>query len=410
MRILLLTPQLPYPPLQGTSLRNYHILRGLSERHELLLLSYTEEGLHELPEQLHSLCADITVVEAPSRSTFKRLRDMALSRHADMAVRLRAPAFAEALQALLNDWQVDVVQIEGIELAWIIPFIRQAAPGSKIVYDAHNAETLLQQRAAEADRRQVRRWPAVAYSCLQSDRLARYETWACTEADWVTAVSELDRRALAALAPNSAGRMAVIPNCVDVTRYGHARTDEEGKAFDVLFTGKMDYRPNVDAALWFADKVWPQIVSAGGIITWGIVGQKPHKRLQRLEGVPGVSITGRVPEILSYLQNSRVFIMPFRVGSGTRLKLIEALAAGKAVVTTPVGVEGFPVSHGREVLVAESEAAFAKAVLHLLADGELRQELGERGRRFAASYDWRVVVPAFDAVYEALSKGDGVEN
>lgn len=209
MKLLLLTPQLPYPPQQGTSLRNFHILRGLAADHEITLLSFLEPGQTAVPHQiapLIALCRHIETVPAPARSTGQRLRQLLTTRLPDMAHRLYSPAFADRLRHLLAANQFDVVQIEGIELARYIDVIRVASKGVKIVFDNHNAETELQRRNMQTDWRQPRRWPAAAYSWMQVGRLARFECWACATADWVTAVSETDQRHLQSLISNLQSR------------------------------------------------------------------------------------------------------------------------------------------------------------------------------------------------------------
>ncbi len=409
MDLLLVTPQLPYPPHQGTSLRNYHILRGLAVDDRISLLSYDEAGEEaSMPSQLETLCDLIVTVPAPGRSSWQRFWQMTTSGQPDMALRLRSAEFAGKLKRLLWERSFQVVQIEGVELAWIIPIIRRHAPDAKIVYDAHNAEALLQQRAGEADRKVVRRWPAAIYSQIQSARLRRYEAWVCRSVDRITAVSEPDREALLGLVSKPTYSITVIPNCIDVFSYAEsserASDSEGGLQFDVVFSGKMDYRPNVDAVLWFADKVWPAILAQKPSASWAIVGQKPHQRLERLRSVPGVTLTGRVEEIKPYLAGARVFIMPFRVGSGTRLKLIEAMAARLAIVSTLVGVEGFPIEEGRQLLIAETGPEFASQVLRLMQDDNLRGELGREGQRFARLYDWRTVIPRFQLVYDDMMR------
>jgi polysaccharide biosynthesis protein PslH len=219
--ILILTPQLPYPPRQGASLRNFYIIRGLAGRHRLALLSYCEADQRDDPEAigpLLELCTAVDTVPVPQRSQARRLRQLLTSPLPDMAHRLRSIAFEVGLQQLLSRQRFDVVQIEGIELAWLIDLIREASPGSHIVFDNHNAESELQRRAFLTDLPHAGRWPAALYSWLQLGRLRRFERWACRRADAVTAVSEADRRHLEQLAPGLA--VNVIPNCIDVRETG----------------------------------------------------------------------------------------------------------------------------------------------------------------------------------------------
>ena len=398
-RILILTPQLPYPPQQGTSLRNYHILRGLAERNEVTLLSFLEREQSVEPAfagPLLALCDQVVTVPAPLRNARTRLRWLLTTRQPDLAQRLASDAFAHKLQRLLRAFAFDVVHVEGLELAPYLATIRQLAPGALLLFDNHNAETELQRRAARADLRRVRRWPVAFYSLIQAVRLRRFERMACREADIVTAVSAKDAGLLEALANRP---VAVVPNCIDVAQY---RPDSRIPPFeyDLVFSGKMDYRPNIDAVLWFGQEIWPLIRRHWPSATWAIVGQQPHARLDVLRRLPGVTLTGRVAQVQPYLLGGRVYIMPFRVGSGSRLKLIEAMAAGKAIVSTPSGAEGFPVRNDEHLLLADDPQAFAHAVLMLLRDYGERLRLGAAAGHFAEAYDWRQVIPRFEALYE----------
>ncbi|MFO7540310.1 MAG: glycosyltransferase [Chloroflexota bacterium] len=400
MRILLLTPQLPYPPHQGTSLRNYHIIRGLAQNHEVTLLSFVEQGQatdEETLRPLHSLCHHIDMVPAPQRTTFTRLQQLLTSRRPDMAQRLYTPLFELRLRHLLRQNQFDVVQVEGIELARYMSTVKATSPDSRLIFDNHNAETELQRRNLETDRAIPRRWPAALYSWLQVGRLARFERWALETAAATAAVSDADRIHLQQLAPNAS--ITTIPNCIDVAAYTPA-DDEPTIPFDLVFSGKMDYRPNVDAVLWFAQAVWPQIKAERPETTWAVVGQKPHDRLAVLGEMEGVTVTGWVESIRPYLLGTSLFIMPFRIGSGTRLKLIEAMAAAKAIVSTAVGAEGFPVTHQKELWLAQGAEEMATAILTLLDDPQTKTRLGQQARQFAQQYDWRVVIPLFEELFE----------
>ncbi len=313
-----------------------------------------------------------------------------------MAHRLQSASFDETLTALLINNDYDIVQVEGIELAQSMAIVRQHSPRSRIIFDDHNAETELQRRAFLTDLRNPKRWPAAAYSWIQVGRLRQFERWACQTADAVAVVSGADAGHIRGLGIDTP--VTVIPNSLDIEAY-RISLDQPKLSYDLVFSGKMDYRPNIDAVLWFADEIWPHIQAKRPQTTWAIVGQKPHPRLDRLKELPGVTITGWVEAVQPYLAGAAVFIMPFRMGSGTRLKLIEAMAAGKAIVSTPIGAEGFPVTDNQELLLAENTAGFAQKVLALLNDKTRRQELGQTAAQFANRYDWRVIVPKFEELY-----------
>jgi glycosyltransferase involved in cell wall biosynthesis len=406
--LLLLTPQLPYPPRQGTSLRNFHIIRGLAKGHDISLLSFEEGKTDEASvKQLLEYCRAVWTVPAPVRSTTQRLVRLIGDTRPDMAHRLESTRFDTAIDEIISGLSArqelqarfDIVQIEGIELARVIPLVRRLGPNCRIVLDEHNAEAELQIRSLKADLGDPKRWPASFYSWLQVPRLQRYEQWACRASDWVTVVSEPDRKRLAKFAPTTP--MSVIPNAIDVTEY-QASPAQSSLEYDLVFTGKMDYRPNVDAVLWFAREIWPTILQERPGTTWAIVGQNPHRRLKSLAELGGVTVTGQVEHIQPFIAGATVCIMPFRVGSGTRFKLIEAMAAGKAIVSTGVGAEGFAATNDKELLIADEPAEFASAALSLLNSPEERTRLGEQARLLAQAYDWQKVMPSFDAVYSQL--------
>lgn len=397
-RILLLTPQLPYPPQQGTSLRNFHLLRALAERHEVTLLSFAEDDRPADLARLSELARVLPPVPVPQRTTGQRLRQLLTTDAPDMALRLRSAAFGVALTEALRMARFDAVQIEGIELAWTMATVRAAGGAARIVLDCHNAETALQRRALRTDLGQPSRWPAALYSGMQIGRLARFERWALEAADAVMAVSETDRDRLLAMIE---GRkpITVIPNTIDVGEYATAAPADPALRYDLVFTGKMDYRPNVDGILWFAAQVWPGVRQRRPQTTFAIVGQRPHPRLEPLRAMAGITLTGKVPEVQPYLAGASVYVIPLRIGSGTRLKLIEAMAAGKAVISTTIGAEGFAVSPGRNIILADQAAEWVEAIVDLLDHPERRDEMAAAARAFAARFDWRQIVPTLRKIY-----------
>jgi glycosyltransferase involved in cell wall biosynthesis len=398
----MLTPQLPYPPHQGTSLRNLHILRALARGNDVILLSFAEPDRRQELEHLQEICHVLPPVIAPTRSAARRFRQLVGSNQPDVAFRLRSEIFSTALAEVLATAQCDAVQIEGIELAGYIDVVRRVAPGVPVILDCHNAETELQRRALRADAHHRSRWPAALYSMVQVKRLERYERQAIKSADGVIAVSDVDLSHLGRLAGEKELRSAVVPNTIDVSEYEWPHPIPRSMRFDLVFTGKMDYRPNLDAVLWFAEAIWPIILDRRPRTTWAIVGQKPHPRLNPLRQLQGVTITGAVPHIQPYLAAAGVYIMPLRMGSGTRLKLIEAMAAEKAVVSTKIGAEGFPVQDKVNILIADSAKEIAEAVLRLLDNPRARSQLGTAARLFAERYDWSQIVPLLEDFYKSI--------
>jgi sugar transferase (PEP-CTERM/EpsH1 system associated) len=399
-RILFLTPHLPYPPNRGTALRNFGLIEGLAGRgHPVGLVSLIEPGQPPLADTpLPSLCQPALAVPAPQRTTGQRLRDL-LTGHADMARRLWSAEFADMLRGVLARDAFEVIQIEGIEMAPYLPILRQAAPGALLIYDAHNAEYALQGRIAAQDSRTPRRWPQAAYSLLQTARLRRFEAATCRAVGHILACSPADADKLRRLGHETP--ITVIPNAVAVARYQEADLPPAHLPHPALvFTGKMDFRPNVDAALWFAEAILPRIQEAIPGAHFAIVGMNPHPRLDRLRGLVGVTITGEVPDIRPYIREADLYVTPLRMGSGTRFKLLEAMAMGKAIVSTRIGAEGIPVEDGRHLLLADEPEAFARAVVELLGDAARAAALGAAGAKLVAEhFDWPGIIPRVEAIY-----------
>ncbi|MFN2272851.1 MAG: glycosyltransferase [Anaerolineae bacterium] len=415
MKILFLTPQLPYPPQKGTALRNWGLISGLAERHEVAVLSFLDPGQPPDLDYVLTAACRVEVVEPPLRSMRTRLREMLLTSKPDMALRLASDAYARRLADWLAREPFDVVHVEGIELAPYLDVIemifsplssppngggQRGGESSRplIVFDDHNCEYLLQKRTFLTDARIPARWPGAAYSFVQWLRLRRYEAQACRRADRVLAVSEADAKALHRLVPGV--KVIVVPNGIDTRAYAPALTRVDTST--LVFTGTMDFRPNVDAVLWFAREVLPKVGAQVADVRFLAVGQRPHRRLDVLRGDPAVTLTGFVDDPRPYIADAAVYVVPLRMGGGTRFKILEALAMGKPVVSTTLGAEGFPVTHGQELLLADEPAEFAQAVVSLLNAPERCEALGQAGRTFVeARYDWRVIVPLVEAAYES---------
>ena len=404
-RILILTPQLPYPPRQGTAIRNYNLIAHLAARHRLHLLSFLQEGDELTPDSpLFHHCQRIETVPAPRRTLAQRLLTTAFSPLPDMALRLASRAFRDRLATLIAEETYDVVQIEGIEMApyglWLRAWPRFAklTPRPLLVFDDHNAEYLLQRRVFETDVRLPRRWAGALYSLIQWQKLSRYEAHVCQQVDRVAAVSEADAEALRRLVPGL--DLAIVPNGVDLDYYGAEVPPLDLHSPSLVFTGKMDFRPNVDAVLWFADEVLPRIRAARPEVHFYVVGQKPHARLDPLRQREDVTLTGWVEDVRPYIAGAAVYVVPLRMGGGTRLKVLEAMAMGKPIVSTSLGCEGFDVADGRELRVADTVEAFAATVLELLEDEPQRARLGRTARRFVEThYGWETIVPRMEELY-----------
>ena len=405
MRVLLLTPSLPYPPHQGGAIRNYGLLRGLHDAgHSVCVLSFHQDSLDPAATPLAEICEWIETVPPPDRPQSQRLRDMALSGLPDLARRLDSPLFRERLEARLSTEKFDLVQFEGLEMTPYLALVRKVQPRARCCYDAHNAEYALQWAIFHVDRYVPERLPAAAYSMLQARRIHHYERAVCAAVDCVIAVSEEDAASLRPFRADK--RVAVVPNGIFADRYGDDSPRLDLGSNVLVFTGKMDYRPNIDAVRWFSDNILPLVSEAVPDVRLYIVGQKPHASLESLRDQPHVELTGWVPDVQPFLQAADVYVAPLRMGSGTRLKILEAMAAGCAVVATTVAASGLDKQAKRSLILADDERAFAQAVVALLHDADRRTTLGQAAQADVRRlYDWKTLIPCLLQTYEDIGLG-----
>ena len=240
-----------------------------------------------------------------------------------------------------------------------------------------------------------RKW----YSWWESRQLRPVELARCRNAQGVLVTSEREALLLKPLLPDST--IAVVPNGVDTEAFQQA-SQEQQIPDSIVFTGSMDYYPNTDAVLSFARECWPLIRAQVPAATWQIVGRNPSSAVQDLAKLPGVSVTGSVPDVKPYLATAMVAIAPLFIGSGTRLKILEALAMGKAIVSTSLGCEGLNVVSGKHLIVADQPEVFAQSIVDLLQNAEQRVDLGSAGRALVENdYSW---ARCGDDVVRALEK------
>jgi glycosyltransferase involved in cell wall biosynthesis len=259
----------------------------------------------------------------------------------------------------------------------------------------HNVEYMIWKRLSEVETRPWRR----ALLAAEWRKMRRYEAGACRRAARTITVSEADRAILSADAPGA--DIQAVATGVDTTFF-HPNGTADAPA-TLVFTGSMDWYPNEDAIIYFIDAILPAVRREFPQISLAVVGRNPSERVKRAAAVAGVVVTGTVPDIRPYVARAAVYVVPLRVGGGTRLKIFEALAMGKAVVATGVGAEGLPVVDGEHFVQADTPADFAGAVVRLLKDPSRRQALGMAGRRLVEErYSWVTVARQFETHCEEV--------
>jgi glycosyltransferase involved in cell wall biosynthesis len=334
----------------------------------------------------------------------ERLRALFLSSQPDLVGRLESAELRERLHTILNATKFDIVQFQGLEMAIYLPLVRQIQPTAKLVYDAFNAEYILQQRIAEVEGGSLSRLPAAFYSRVQAQRIADFEKDICARADGVIAVSPEDVEALRPF--RSDDTIFLLPNGVDVGDYAKPQQVLDLGDHALVFTGKMDYRPNVDAALWFGDAILPQVRRQYPDTKLYIVGQKPHPSLHSLSQRDYVEITGWVAEVQPFLHAADLYVAPLRMGAGTRLKMLEAMASGCAIVATDVAASGLVPEAQRAMVLANGETEFADAVIRLLDTPKQRATLGAEAQQAVRQhYDWSALIPCLLEIHRNITSG-----
>ncbi|MGH2461906.1 MAG: glycosyltransferase [Chloroflexota bacterium] len=405
MRILMLAPHTPYPADHGAALRNLYLLKWLSRRHEVSLVAFGNPSDLGVTRVLQEYARRVQVVAPPQRSPLRRLVALGTSRQPDLVRRLWSPDLIASLRSTLEQSIFDLVQIEGLEMfgLWAGACAGRRGIGPVVVLDEHNAEYSLQHTAWKVSLR-ARAWLPALYSLIQARRLRQYEQNACRSVHGVVMVSTSDEQSLRALYPRL--RACVVPNGVDTTHYFAG--ERKGDGATVLFIGKLDYRPNVDAINWLCFEIWPAVRAAIPHARLLIVGRDLGRAGQVLAQVPGVEIVGAVPDERPWFDRSDLLAVPMRMGSGVRLKVLQAMAMGVPVVSTSLGMAGVDAVDGVNYLRADRASEFAAKIVAALRDPALRNALGENSRRLACEqYDWQAVAPRLDHFYEELTGAQG---
>lgn len=399
MRIFIITSSLPYPPASGGAIRVHGMIKELAQRgHHITLACFHDDTVPSTP--LNDYCEQIITAPSPHRKQTERLKTLLLSQEADIERRLFSPLLWAKISQALTQMPYDIVQFEGIEMGCYLPLVRQYHPQLRCVFDTFNAEAQLQRVIASIDLNNPKRLPHAVYSYLQSRRIARYERSLCQQAHAVIAVSEEDATLLNAHVPEKT--IHVVPSGIVFDQYAPAEKSALPEENVIVFTGKMDYRPNIDAVTWFVTRLLLRLPKTALVV----VGQKPTPALLALSQSYPVTFTGWVDNIAPYLTHGTLYIAPLRMGSGTRLKLLEAMAHGCAIVATPLASAGISREVKNAIKVAHTDDAFLETIRTLLADSKARAELGTQAQQLVKlHYDWQVLVPKLISVYEGLFRG-----
>ncbi len=377
-RVLIASPYVPFPLSHGGAVRIYNLMRRAAECFDQILIAFTETGDPPPPELLQ-ICAQIVLV----RRTGSHLQPA--SNRPDAVEEFDSPVFHDTLRNVVRDWQPQIAQLEFTQMA---QYAKDCAPARTILVEHDITFDLYTQLLALGDdwdlRRQVKMWKS-------------FETAAWRKVDRVVVMSERDQASV------RDGRAAVLPNGVDLERF-HPRHDPP-EPNRLLFIGSFAHMPNLLAIDFFLREVWPLLTGATLHL---IAGAQHEYHLERsqvrlaLDG-PGIEVQGFVSDVRPAYARAAVVIAPLRASAGTNIKILEAMAMGKAIVSTSSGVHGLDLAPGQEFLLAETAEEFARAVEGLLADpGECARLGGAARGRVERQYNWDSIALSQLELYREL--------
>ena len=402
MKILWLNANLLLPLDKGGKLRTWHLMRHLASRHDITYVSFCEpdhDPAHR--EGMLEVCRRVEVVPRADtpKGTLKFQAEAAahLFRRLPYAVgKYRSPAFRRIVQRLLDRERFDLIVCDFLFPAVNLP---RRLPCPAVIF-THNVEAEIWRRHAETRKGRIGR----ALLATQWRRMLRYEGRTLARFDLVLAVSEADRDTFRKLYGNQVSApVYVVPTGVD-TDYFRPLPEVSPDPRHLVFTGSMDWLPNEDGMLYFVREILPIIRREEPASTFSIIGRAPTPAVRRLaDTTDGVEVTGRVDDVRPHVARGGIYVVPLRVGGGTRLKIFEAMAMGCPVVSTTIGAEGLPVTSGEDIVLADDPQQFAHEVVRLMRDAAARDTLGRAARRTVESYAWPVVAADLDHALRAAA-------
>ena len=413
-RLLYLCSNLPYPPDSGQAIRSFHVLRLLARVFEVTALCFYRRAPvsfgrsagatieQEVAERVAALrkLADVEAFPIPQehsvwRLAWDHLRSVGLNR-VYTTFALDASSMRRRLRDLLRTQRFDVVHMDSITLSGYLPLLGDLP----VVCVHHNIESALLERRGRAEKSPWRR----AYLLHQARLMEREMRHWCGRCRLNVLVSDADRTELQRIVPEA--NCTVVPNGVDIDAFRPGAGREEG----LVFVGGLNWFPNRDALQYFCDAILPRVRAAGEATPVRWLGGGASDEVRRLyRDRHAVELTGYVPDVRPYVRDAACYVVPLRVGGGTRLKILDAWAMGKAVVSTSVGCEGLAAADGRNILIRDDPDSFAHAVRAVLHDGALRRRLEIEGRRTVEQhYSWEGIgesmLPLYRSLHEATDE------
>lgn len=393
MNILKIVPQVPYPLDNGARIVMFNTTKQLAQRGHFIIMLALGEKRCVKPKGLEEYCR----LEVVPKNTNNSLTGMVFNLFTQKPYTISkyySFAIEQRLSDIMSREKIDIVHVDHLHMASYGKFVREKW-GVPIVLREHNVETTIWKRFYSLQNNPASK----AYAFLQYKRVKAYEKEMCQAFDRVLAITRNDQERINQLDPSI--KVSIIPAGVD-TSYFYPQLVQEERHM-ITFVGSMDWEANIDGVLWFAKRVFPRISGKNcpKARLW-LVGSNPRKEIKKLRSY-NIEVRPNVSDVREYLSKSEIIIVPLRIGGGMRLKILEALAMKKPVVSTSVGCEGIDVKHKRDLLVADTEEEFARSVLLLIEDKSCREKLALQGyNTVLRKYSWEEITKSLEAEYYSI--------
>ncbi len=394
MRILMLSPYLPWPLYGGTSVRMFNIIKQLSQRgHQIVLV--TGKGVDFTNNPLQQLCEKVYLYELPKMNRLSSAIRSLFSCKPYPGLQFQNKHLYEIVYGLLKNESFDLVWINFLFMAEILLKIHSG--DIPVILDQYEADELVWKRYIQNGN-----FAQKIFSFLNLKKIQSLQKKVFKHLDAILCVSEIEGEFMKSRTPSNT-KIWVVPNGVDTDFF-------QPKYFDklesvILMTGSMCIERNISAAIWFAKKIFPKVKKAVPEAQFWIVGFNPDERIFSLKSIPGVKVKGTVEDIKPYYKKAKVYVAPFRFGEGTRLKILEAMAMGVPIVSTEAGCQGIDVVDGKHLLIAKNEDEFIKKVIEILLNPQKGQVLAEIARKLVEQeYNWKVIVDILELNLKKLAK------
>ncbi len=382
MKILFIANRFPYPPFRGDKLKIYNLCKRLSEKNEVHLITFTEQQSDlQYLDKLSPIFKRMEIVHLPKLQSLFNSAIGLFQKFPLQVQYFKSNAFASRLKQLLAEEKYDAIHVQHIRMAqYAIPYKQYFR-----ILDLPDAFSLYWQRRKEVPRSFLSK----ILDNIESKRIIKYEEYVLNEFNLNLVCSREDQDFL--IQTHKVDNIELLPNGVDTQQFKPGKHDY-GHNETLLFTGNMDYDPNVDAVLYFVEEVLPKIAKAFPDVKFVIAGQRPLDKVKALDNGKNVFVTGFIPDLSETYNSASVVVAPLRFGAGTQNKVLEAMSMGIPVVCSNIGFKGLGINDGEGAFMRLGAEEFAHQVIKLLSDKELRKTTGEKGIEvIKKSFTWETI-------------------